>query len=524
MKVNGVITTSISKINGISLASISKMLGTAFASTGIVTSNLMQYLDAGNVASYPGSGSTWTDLSTNAKNSTLANGPTYSSDGSGSIVFDGTNDYAVNSTSLYNPTTTPNESVFIWWYPQAKGNIVSELGQGTPNSGWHDSNIEIATTGVISLSTWHGSLTNKVTSAAQAFNTWYNIGFTYSGTTLTAYINGVSIGTTTFTRSTNTALHYAIAAADSTNMGTNAYATGKCASFLAYNKALTAAEVLQNYNAINDRFPMAATGGTITQVGNYKVHTFATEGSSNFVVTRASNRKVKILVVAGGGGGGGGYVGAGGGGGGVIENTNYTLSGGSGSYSVVVGSGGAGSGTYTVAGGNGTNSTFDSNTAVGGGGGASHGANAGIGGSGGGGAGIQFSNPSQELGAAGTAGQGNAGGNGSGSPPYYGAGGGGGASTAGGAGTGTQGGDGGAGIQSTIDSNYYGGGGGGSVYLTSGIAGAGGVGGGGAGGLGGAGTNGTANTGGGGGGAERDYPSTGGNGGSGIVIISYYSP
>ena len=221
---------------------------------GIITNRLVICLDAANIKSYPGTGTAWSDLSGNGKTGTLTNGPVYNSGNGGYISFDGSNDYAITTTSLYNPTTFPDESVFVWWYPTAAGNIISELGQATPNTGWHDSNIEISTGGVISFSIWHGGLTNKVTSSAKSFNTWYNLGFVYSGTTLTAYINGESIGTTTFTRQTNSVLYYAIAAQDGTNMGTNAYAAGRCGAFYNYNRALTAAEVLQNHNATKSRY------------------------------------------------------------------------------------------------------------------------------------------------------------------------------------------------------------------------------------------------------------------------------
>ena len=61
----------------------------------IPTSGLIFYLDAANTRSYPGSGTTWTDLSGNGNTGTLTNGPTYSSANGGQIVFDGSNDNAV---------------------------------------------------------------------------------------------------------------------------------------------------------------------------------------------------------------------------------------------------------------------------------------------------------------------------------------------------------------------------------------------------------------------------------------------
>lgn len=68
----------------------------------VVTNGLMMYLDAGNLNSYPGSGTTWTDLSGNGRNVTLVNGPTFTTTNGGGLVFDGTNDQ-LSSVSLANP-------------------------------------------------------------------------------------------------------------------------------------------------------------------------------------------------------------------------------------------------------------------------------------------------------------------------------------------------------------------------------------------------------------------------------------
>ncbi len=59
----------------------------------LVEDNLVLYYDAGNTKSYPGTGDTWTDLTGNGVTGTLTNGPTFSSDNGGSIIFDGTDDY-----------------------------------------------------------------------------------------------------------------------------------------------------------------------------------------------------------------------------------------------------------------------------------------------------------------------------------------------------------------------------------------------------------------------------------------------
>jgi hypothetical protein len=80
-------------------------------SPSIVTSGLVLCLDAANPKSYPGSGTTWTDLSGNGNNGTLVNGPTYSSVNGGSIVFDGSNDYI---STAYSIGTVSQQSISCW--------------------------------------------------------------------------------------------------------------------------------------------------------------------------------------------------------------------------------------------------------------------------------------------------------------------------------------------------------------------------------------------------------------------------
>lgn len=235
----------------------------------------------------------------------------------------------------------------------------------------------------------------------------------------------------------------------------------------------------------------SATGGTITDIGGFRVHTFTSSGS--FDVTGEAPVTVEALLVAGGGGGGG-DLGGGGGGGGVLSITASVTDG---SYAIVVGAGG-------TAGTVGGNSTAFGSTAHGGGGGGDNGTAGDAGGSGGGGG------ADSNTGGSGTSGEGYRGGTG-GLEDESGGGGGGAGAVGGNGGYPGSGGNGGAGRASSISGTltYYGGGGGGDGYADPG--------GGGLGGGGDAGSAGTANTGGGGGAS-----STGGKtGGSGIVIVRY---
>lgn len=241
----------------------------------------------------------------------------------------------------------------------------------------------------------------------------------------------------------------------------------------------------------------------------------------------ATSVTASYLVVAGGASGGGCTAGSatasgGGGAGGLLSGTatlNTTLS-----YTVVIGAGGAvyGNGTTSSTGSNGSSSSFNSIVPIGGGVGGVYGnpngTNGSTGGSGGGGG---FSQTGSSSGGSGTSGQGSAGGTGG----TIGSGGGGGAGGVGANATASGGGNGGVGVASSISgtSTYYAGGGGGEAEASGTVPTSGGNGGGGAGGFrpsNTSGQNGVQNTGGGGGGGQNLNLIIG-QGGSGIVIISY---
>ena len=266
----------------------------------------------------------------------------------------------------------------------------------------------------------------------------------------------------------------------------------------------------------------------------YKVHSF-TSGTSTFAVTGSGD--VEYLIIAGAGGGGGSnetVAGSGGGAGGFRTGTGSSVT--AQSYTVTVGTGGSG-GIGNASGSAGNDSVFNSITSSGGGGGSAFGTPSTNGGSGGGKGWYQSSNGSGNTPST-TPSQGNDGGLWASSDANYqaGAGGGGSGAVGGGITTNTQNGaNGGIGTVSSIAGSniYYAGGGAGGSGGGTGVVATGGTGGSGGGGNGGntntTGTNGGAGTnglgsGGGGGGAKYPYTAgqtTGGSGGSGIVIIRY---
>ena len=225
---------------------------THIATKGIVQSGLVLNLDAGVSSSYPGSGTTWTDLSGNGNTGTLTNGPTYSSANGGSISFDGTDDYGNFSSRILTNVVT-EISCFMWIYPKSDGVVLAILGQSAINSSYHHSAIEVGSSGELRMSLWHNSLTNRINSTL-SLNTWNNVGFTYAGTTLTGYLNSSNVGTTTFTWSKPSDIYFGIMSFDGTNMGTSAYGDGNVSNIQVYNRALTAAEIQQNFNATRSRY------------------------------------------------------------------------------------------------------------------------------------------------------------------------------------------------------------------------------------------------------------------------------
>ncbi len=210
----------------------------------IVTSGLVLCLDAGNTRSYPGSGTTWTDLSGNGNTGTLTNGPTYSSNNGGSLVFDGTNDYVATSFTPSNSC-----SISIWFnnnntYNVHNRGLFSTYGTSV-YSGFYIGTTILATGG---LRIFYNGNGNTVLSYTFAVNTWYNVCVTSSGSLILVYVNGylvnnIASGTT----------HQNPLAIGITRFDAN-YWTGNIAATSMYNTVLTADQVLQNYNALRGRF------------------------------------------------------------------------------------------------------------------------------------------------------------------------------------------------------------------------------------------------------------------------------
>jgi hypothetical protein len=213
-------------------------------SPSIITSGLVLCLDAANRKSYPGSGSTWTDLSGRGNNGTLVNGPTYSSANGGSIVFDAVDD-SFNGSFSCNKTYY---SVDFWCYPTQLTDYNWAIGF---NSFWGDFGIHTTSLGGVYVGTSVASRISPWRNGVYVLNTWQNFTWTFDNGSAKFYKNGVLETSATLSLSATSSFTSYI----SGNGGATSNCTGRLSNFKVYSgKVLTAAEIQQNYNALRGRF------------------------------------------------------------------------------------------------------------------------------------------------------------------------------------------------------------------------------------------------------------------------------
>ena len=224
----------------------------------IVTNGLVLALDAANNKSYPRSGTTWTDLSNTGKNLTLTNGPTFSAANLGSIVFDGTNDYAyVNPVSAFNiycismwfkPTTIINSTSAYKVLIHFKSSIGKYIFFG-------DSTTRVVNEYITIVQEPGDKRTAVNDGGSLSAGVWYNIVFNYESSQYNIYINNTLKSTTIGSSTGNVPL---ITDPDfiylNSYEGTSGYLDSSLSMCMIYNRSLTAAEMLQNYNATKGRF------------------------------------------------------------------------------------------------------------------------------------------------------------------------------------------------------------------------------------------------------------------------------
>jgi hypothetical protein len=213
----------------------------------IVTSGLTMALDAGNLVSYGGTGTSWKDLTANAFNGTLTNDPTYDSDGGGSIVFDGAND----RVSLSNSPLPDNFTYSIWVKRTGDGNQGSRGIVISNGSTYIDVGFSNRILFSLILSGGSQNLIQSANGTMVSTGVWAHYTATYNRQKAILYLNGVEVASSNYTLppindfSTFRIGEYA---------GGGYNLNGKIGNALYYNRALSANEVQQNYNAQRGRF------------------------------------------------------------------------------------------------------------------------------------------------------------------------------------------------------------------------------------------------------------------------------
>ena len=231
----------------------------AHSEGAIVTNGLRFNLDAGKTASYPGTGTTWTDLSGNGNHGTLAGAtlPVYSSDNGGSFVFNGsTSNVNLNKNAsaigIYDNSYTAD----AWVYPT---NLSGDRGMFGDEVSANRQGLHLIFRGGTIHQGHYGSDANI---GSVTTNSWWHIVFTFDKATgaTKMYKNGVDQGNSgtigSYIGTSNIHLGQAY--------GNTGYFQGKGAVYKMYDRVLSSAEVTTNYNALKNRF--GATSVSFTPI------------------------------------------------------------------------------------------------------------------------------------------------------------------------------------------------------------------------------------------------------------------
>jgi len=216
----------------------------------IVEEGLVFYLDTANQKSYPGTGTTWNDLSGNVNNGTLVNGVGFSQDNKGHFIFDGVNDYVSTPISAINTNATYN----VWVNRTASINSFNMvMGQYLPYFAMNSSNrihFSMNISGQKNIYTNINSIEN---------NKWYYLTFVHSfdgtSTTASTYINGELKATQSFTgsQSTSSGRTFMLGGWRS-DVPNDLPFYGKISQVSIYSRALNSEEIKQNFEAHRKKY------------------------------------------------------------------------------------------------------------------------------------------------------------------------------------------------------------------------------------------------------------------------------
>jgi len=227
----------------------------------IVSDGLVLCLDAANTRSYneASSPTVWKDLSGYENNGTLRNSPTYTSSNSGSIVFDGINDdvNCGNDDSINFGTGDFTVSIWFKRYTNATTNLrlLSKAADSDTADSTHAGFAFFGSDSALSFSVNPTAARTTISAGNYSLNTWVNVvGVLERGASMRAYQNCIQTGYSA------AALSGSVSGSTSlflgSSFGTGIYWAGEISNVCMYNKALSVAEIQQNFVALRGRFDL----------------------------------------------------------------------------------------------------------------------------------------------------------------------------------------------------------------------------------------------------------------------------
>ena len=234
---------------------------TYVASPGIVTNGLVLNLDAGNLASYPGSGTIWTDLSGNGNNGTLVNGVVYNSANGGALSFDGVDDRVdLSSSKLMGASGI---TMTIWYKTNSTKTYNFLMGKGNLSSGNPLNRVlgmqiyNLHFTFIVSQGDntgwcWQGN--NGPVLATD--NTWHQVTGTFdlSSQTIKTYVDGALKYTSACNQTGDSEGPDILYIGQDSTLWPSGYFLGQLNDAFVYNRVLSATEIQQNFNTLRGRY------------------------------------------------------------------------------------------------------------------------------------------------------------------------------------------------------------------------------------------------------------------------------
>ena len=219
---------------------------------GVVSSGLQLYLDADNPASYPGTCTTWFDLSGNGNDVAMQNSGSISYTASGGGYFTlASNGYFNRATTTGIPTGTSAYTMSVWvqWPTGTWPTFGGMIGVGSSTTTNQTNQFRTTGTNAL-LNYWYGndlSATSTLSPASQ----WFNAVAQWDGTTRKIWVNGTQLSSA---GASGLNVSSSLLQVGATNVGGSEPLQGNIGQALIYNRALSSTEIQQNYTATRTRY------------------------------------------------------------------------------------------------------------------------------------------------------------------------------------------------------------------------------------------------------------------------------